>query len=161
MRCGERFRASLRLGSLVTTAHPVRTTSNQTPMEHVFFQRENVTVTNTRFIVGSQTYAMRNITSVKPVRYDPSPGGLVAIATFGVVLAFIGYFAPSLAWGMGTSISGVALAARAIFCISRQRPTFGVVLTTSGGEIRAIEHGDRPFIEHVVSALNESIMSHA
>lgn len=40
--------------------------------ERTFFDRGNVTVTDSRFIVGSQTYAMRGITSVKGIEITPS-----------------------------------------------------------------------------------------
>ena len=39
--------------------------------EQTFLNESGVTVTNTRFIVPAQTYAMSGITSVKSLRRDP------------------------------------------------------------------------------------------
>lgn len=126
-------------------------------MEQVYFQQAEVTVTNTRFVVGSQTYAMRNVTSVNIVRYDPSRGGPIALIIIGLLVTIVG-FAGLSAW---LGVVGLVPIGLAILWFVRQKATFGVVLTTSGGEIRAIEHGDWPLIENIVNALNESIMSHA
>jgi Family of unknown function (DUF6232) len=39
--------------------------------EQTFFQHEDVLVTNTRFVSGSNTYAMSNVTSVKAFEEKP------------------------------------------------------------------------------------------
>ena len=44
--------------------------------EKVFYQGAHVTVTQSRFIVGSETFAMRNITSVRTARRDPDYNGV-------------------------------------------------------------------------------------
>jgi hypothetical protein len=40
--------------------------------ECTFFEYEDVKVTNARFISGGQTFAMNNVTSVKPYEKKPS-----------------------------------------------------------------------------------------
>ena len=125
-------------------------------MEHVYFQQAQVTVTNSRFIVGNQTYAMRNITSVKPVKYNPSRGGPVTVIIIGLLAILIGFGGSSA----GSTILGLMLLGLGIFWWVRQRPTFGVFLATSGGEVRALQHRDWPFIESIVTAINQSIISH-
>lgn len=135
----------------------VSSTSPAQSQEHIFFQQGTVTVSKTRFIVGSQTYAMRNITSVKPVTYPPSRGAPIFLLLVGMLTAVVAF--PRGSYGFG--IFGLLLLGFAIFVLVRQRPTFGVFLTTSGGEIRAIQSRNWPFIQSVVAALNESIMSHA
>ena len=125
-------------------------------MENVFFQQAHVTVTNSRFIVGNQTYAMRNITSVQPVKYNPQRSGPITLIIVGFLTILIGFGKSSV----GGTLCGLALLALGIFWWSRQRPTYGVLLTTSGGEVRALQHRDWPFIENIVTALNQSIISH-
>lgn len=125
-------------------------------MEHVFFEQSNITVTNTRFIVGAQTYAIRNITSVKPVKYAPQRGGPVGFLLLSAVIALVAFLSGAYAVG----VISLVLVGLCVFWLTRQRYTFGVVLTTSGGEVRAVENSDWPFIQDIVAALNESIMSH-
>jgi hypothetical protein len=57
------------------------------PTEQTFFKQGQVTVTNTRFIVGSQTYAMRNITSVQAMRNPAKRKHPIELLLFGVVVA--------------------------------------------------------------------------
>ncbi|TQQ44914.1 hypothetical protein FLL79_19260 [Vibrio cholerae] len=40
--------------------------------EKIFFESNDVKVTNSRFITGNQTYAMSNVTSVKPHKQSPN-----------------------------------------------------------------------------------------
>ena len=40
--------------------------------ETTILQRENITVTDARFIVGSQTYAIRGVISVKGIEITPN-----------------------------------------------------------------------------------------
>ena len=48
--------------------------------EKTFFEYDDVKVTNARFISGSQTYAMSNVTSVKAFEEKPSRlWGIVAL----------------------------------------------------------------------------------
>ena len=60
--------------------------------ESTILQREGVTVTDARFIVGSQTYAIRNITSVKGIEIIPGPIGrlLGYRSMFAIVLSTAG-----------------------------------------------------------------------
>jgi hypothetical protein len=101
--------------------------------ETTFFQGGDITVTNARFIVGAQTFAMRSITSVQGVRTPASYGasGLVMMIGAGVAA---GGFLNSL---LGLGIIGVLGLAGGIWLATRQKPTFAVVLRTAGGEVTA------------------------
>jgi hypothetical protein len=48
--------------------------------ERTFFQCEDIAVTNSRFVVGAQTFALSNITSVKATEQPPNRllGGVYA-----------------------------------------------------------------------------------
>jgi len=115
--------------------------------EKEFFSYDDVKVTNARFIVGSQTYAMSNITSVKasedsPGRFTPIACVVVGVAClFGSVKEF-GIFLILL--------GGVWLA-----CL---KTTYYVSLTTAGGESKALSSEQREYIEKVVAALNNAIV---
>lgn len=126
-------------------------------MEQEFFNEDGVVVTNSRFMVGGQTYAMRNITSVKAVKHDPSFGRPLFVGGAGILTAFSGFSngAPTV------GAIGLLLFVIALVIIFRSKPTYAVVLTTSGGEVRAVENPRKAFVMSIVSALNDSIISHA
>src|ERR1017187_4601435 len=122
--------------------------------EKQYFQREDVTVTSTRFIAGSQTFAMRNITSVESVEVEPNskpPGYLLLL---GIVFVLVG-FATSSIW---CGIVGLAMIAVGAYWSWKQRSTFAVVLTTAAGEVTAYQSQSRSVISAIVTALNLSIV---
>lgn len=126
-------------------------------MEQTYFDDGRVRVTNTRFIVGAQTYAVRNITSVEVVRHPPNRRApiilLIASAIFTIEMGKHGA-TPEFALGLlGLVVS--------IWWLLNQRPTYAVVLATSAGEIRALESRKSSFIDSVVVAINDAIVSHS
>ena len=123
--------------------------------ERVFFQETEITVTNARFVVGSQTFAMRNITSVRAEKVEAKlehPGYLMLV---GVVIALIGFFGA----GIPVGVIGIAMLAGGIYWAWNQDGTFAVVLTTSAGEVSAYQSNDRQLIAGIVKALNDSIVA--
>lgn len=121
--------------------------------ENKFFENGNVLVTGSRFVVDAQTYAMSNVTSVKT-------GIKPASKAVGVILILIGVIclaggqgeSTSLMWGAGLCLVGVLLYRSA-------KPTYSVVLNTAAGENQALISEDRNYIDEVVSALNNAIIS--
>lgn len=53
--------------------------------EKVFLNKGSVKVTNSRFIVNGQTYAMSNVTSVKTGVIKANRGGAVIIGLIGLL----------------------------------------------------------------------------
>lgn len=114
--------------------------------EITFFEYEGVRVTNTRFIVDGQTFAMNNITSVKPLEKKPNrilPGLLIVFgvlpalngATVGLFFALIG----AIWWAM-------------------QKTMYHVMLHTAGGETSALTTYQKEYLQRVVTALNNAIV---
>ena len=124
--------------------------------ESVFFQSGDITVTNARFIVGAQTFAMRGITSVQGVETSASYTSTVIVALLGVIIAFVGFGNSTI----GLGILGILLIAAGIWLGIRQRPTFAVVLRTAGGEVTAYQSKNRDHISQIIQALNNAIISH-
>ena len=114
--------------------------------EKTFFEYEDVKVTNTRFISGSQTYAMSNVTSVKAFEEKPS-------RLWGIVALLIGLVVASNTLAVGLIISAVAA-----FYLYQQKTVYHVMLATSGGETSALKTHQREYLSKVVSALNEAIV---
>jgi hypothetical protein len=117
--------------------------------EATFFQSGEITVTNARFIVGAQTFAVRGITSVRGVETPANYGGPVLVLLFGVLLAVL-----AASWTLG-----ILLLAPGVWLCFRQKPTFAVVLRTAGGEVTAYESKKRDDISAIIQALNNAIIS--
>ncbi len=120
--------------------------------EKVFLNNQGVSVSNSRFIVDGQTYAMNNVTSVKTDVSQPSRAANILFIVLGVLVLLGG--------GGGASIVvGLLMVVASVYFWTKNKPKHLVVLNTSSGETQALESQDEAFIERVVSALNESIVS--
>ena len=114
--------------------------------ETTFFDRGDVKVTNARFISGAQTYAMNNVTSVKPFVETPKRFWLIVALIVGVIMV------PA-----NTVIGLVIIAASAAF-LYIQKTKYHLVLATAGGETKALRTYDRDYLNNVMEALNQAII---
>jgi uncharacterized membrane protein len=114
--------------------------------EQTFFEYEDVKVTNARFISGSQTYAMSNVTSVKAFEQKPK-------RFWGIVLMIIG-----LSVAINAPVVGLVIAVGAAVFLFMQKTVYHVMLSTSGGETSALKTHQQEYLQKVVSALNEAIV---
>ena len=114
--------------------------------EKTFFEYDDVKVTNARFISGSQTYAMSNVTSVKSFEEKPSRLWGIAALLIGLVIA------------SSNATVGLIIATAAAFYLYKQKTTYHVMLATAGGETSALKTYQREYLSKVVSALNEAIV---
>lgn len=115
--------------------------------EKSIFNEGGVTVTSARFIVPSQTYAVAGITSVK--NYEERPKRSYPIGCGIVGLLF-------LAW---VPVLGIALIVLAAIWWNGQKTKYEVLLTTAGGEVKALSSQNGQFISKVIQALNEAIVA--
>ena len=122
--------------------------------EITFFQGENIIVTNARFVVGAQTFAMRGITSVEGVEIPASFVAPVIGILLGLIMALNLFNG-----GIGLGIIGVLIFAAAICLAIYRKSTFVVVLRTAGGEVTAYQSTDKNYIAQIIRALNEAIIS--
>src|ERR1700754_3291826 len=118
--------------------------------ERMFFTQGNVSVSNARFIVSGQTYAMNGVTSVKQSVTKPSRTGPVILFIIGLLPLFSGT-------GGGVVIT-VALIIGAVLWWRNQQPLYTVVLSSSSGEAQALSSQDSKYIASVIDALNHSIV---
>ena len=114
--------------------------------EKIFFEYEDVKITNARFLSGGQTYAMSNVTSVKSFEQKPKRFLPIIILIIGLIIA------------INKPVVGIAIAAIFGFFIYKQKTIYHVMLATSGGEVSALKTDQRQYLEKVVSALNEAIV---
>lgn len=118
--------------------------------EQTFFNQGNVSVSNSRFIVDGQTYAMSNVTSVKSGYTEPSRGGSIVCGIIGLMCLF----------GSGwVFIVGLVLLAIAIFIWFSAKARYSVILNTSSGENQALISEDQSYIANVITSLNDAIVS--
>jgi hypothetical protein len=116
--------------------------------EQNFLNEGGIIVTNARFVVSGQTYAMSGVTSLKSLRREPSRKGPLVFWGLGILLLF----APN---GIVGGLICIAIGA-AWWAIVK--PEFVVVLNSASGEAEALTSKDSTFISRVVTALNEAIV---
>lgn len=115
--------------------------------EQTFFEYEDVKVTNARFITGGQTYAMNNVTSVKPFEQKPN-------RFWGVIALLVGLLTcgTSLVWGL-------TITAVAAYYLYQQKTIFQIILATSAGETKALTTYQRDYLNQIIRALNNAIVA--
>lgn len=118
--------------------------------ETEFFNSGHTVVTNARFIVDGQTYAMNGVTSVKQ-------GIKPADKKTGIWLVVIGIILFLVASG-GAKLIGLVLLSVGAWLIYKAKPIASVILQSSSGEVQALSSENLSFISNVVSALNQAII---
>lgn len=114
--------------------------------EKTFFEYEGVKVTNARFIVDGQTFAMSNVTSVSPITESPK-------RLWGIFFLVIGLVALTQ-----NPFFGVPVIAISIYFLYKQRAVYHVMLRTSGGETKALTTHQKEYLNKVIGALNAAIV---
>lgn len=122
--------------------------------ERTFLSDGGVTVTQARFMVPGQTYAMSGVTSVKSLVESPSRKGPLAVMAFGILVLLSG--AQS---GAGGVLLGMAIAGIGGLWWYLQKPKYIVVLHSASGESRAYVSADGGLVGRIVSALNDAIVA--
>lgn len=120
------------------------------PNETEFFNSENTVVTNARFIVDGQTYAMNGVTSVKQGIKPADKKTGIWLVVIGIILF--------LAASGGAKLIGLVLLGVGAWLIYKAKPIASVILQSSSGEVQALSSENLSFISNVVSALNQAII---
>jgi len=119
--------------------------------ETIFMQEDEVKVTNTRFVVRSQTYTLNGITSVKQDAEPASRGFAIVCGVIGVLAPFVWHIS-ILTIVMAVCFIGVALT-----LWKTNKDKYYVVLCSASGESLALTSTDSDFIYRVIDALNDAI----
>jgi hypothetical protein len=93
------------------------------------------------------------VTSVKGITIRPGRIGPLLLGLLGIALVFSFELIPV--------VIGIALANLAAFLYFYRKTTHAVVLTTSGGEIKAYESREMKEISRILDALNQAIVDSA
>lgn len=125
--------------------------------EQVFYNQGGIMVTNSRFVVHDQTYAMSGITSVKINKNCLTERNFI----IGFTSCFLMIFSWSILYEMKMPTLIVALGTLAppIAAVLLFRHKWVITLTTSSGEVKALENSDKAIISEIVNALNSAIIA--
>ena len=118
--------------------------------EKIFFEDGGVKITNARFIVGSKTYAMSGVTSVKTHVEPPNRMMPIIIGAVGVLLLFV--------QSIEAIVFGLILAGVAFLIWRGQSEVHSVILSSSSGEVQALSDTNGERIGAVIAALNDVLI---
>jgi hypothetical protein len=116
--------------------------------EVTFYQDVNVTVTQSRYVTNSKTYAMRNISSVHIFE-------IVKSKTLPIVMVILGGL---MLLSDASRILGFILLAIGILILALIKNEFTVRISTNAGEVNSIVSKDRSYVQNIVNALNDAIV---
>ena len=115
--------------------------------EITIFENNFITVTNARYIRGGQTYAMRNVTSVETFVQKPNYIMAIIVLWIGIAIANALF-----------EVGFIIIIAAVLYFILKKK-IYYVTLTTSSGQVRALETKDIEYANQVVSAVNQAIIA--
>jgi len=129
--------------------------------ERIFFEMGGVKVTNARFIVTGQTYAMATVNSVKVAAKDVTPSNGVAVLMIGIAVFWLLMLVASESNYWIGYLMALALGAAGIWWASsiKRKTEYMIVLTTSSGETSALKSSIQSDIRVIEQALNDAIVS--
>ena len=116
--------------------------------EVTFYQDINVTVTQSRYVTNSKTYAMRNISSVHIFE-------IIKSKTFPIVMIILGIL---MLFSDASRVLGLILLAVSILILALIKNEFTVRISTNAGEVNSIVSKDRLYVQSIVNALNDAIV---
>lgn len=117
--------------------------------EKKLFDHSGITVTSARLIAPKQTFAITGITSVKVEKTNPVLLLAVASILGGLIILAAGKLN---VWAVAAPVLiGILL----LFV----KPRYHVVVDSGSGEIKALNSTDKDFIESVVKAVNQAIIT--
>jgi|ERR1035437_124585 hypothetical protein len=116
--------------------------------EKIFYQDNNVTITQSQFIAGSKTYAIRNISSASNYEIKKSKTGAILLLVIGF---FLSIPEPIRILGWGLIIIGV-------IWLIKIEGKYSVRISTDSGEENSFIHHDKAYIQKIVNALNDAII---
>ncbi len=151
--CGEEILTTAKkckhCGEWLDKENTSKVTNESNTEEKVFYQDDNVLVTQSRFTVGSETYAMRNISSVTNFEIKKSKIFPFLVMFIGFMLIFV---------GEEFYVGGIMALVGFIWLLIVMRNDFAVKISTNAGEPNTLISKNKKYIQEVVDAVNEAII---
>jgi Family of unknown function (DUF6232) len=120
----------------------------ETNNEKVFYQDANVSVTQSRFMASSKTYAMRNISSVSIYRKERSKKLEIIMIILGLALTAV----------ESSRVLGIILLLLGIVLLFILKDQYSVRISSNSGEADGFVSKDKELINKIVGAVNEAII---
>tara|TARA_Y100000589_G_C26928373_1_gene537290 strand:- start:190 stop:561 length:372 start_codon:yes stop_codon:yes gene_type:complete len=114
--------------------------------DKVFLKDSNVLVTQSRFVAGGKTYAMRNISSVTKYKIPKKIGTAIFLIIVGLILLA---FSP---------IIGGLIFIAGILWLILSKPKYSVRIQSNAGEADGFISKDEKYIQKIVDAVNNAII---
>ncbi|WP_343533256.1 DUF6232 family protein [Pedobacter sp.] len=121
-------------------------TQNQN--ETQFYKDSKVTVTQSRYVTDSKTYAMRNISSVHVFEIVKNRSLPIAMIIIGGLMLL----------GDGIRVAGGVILLIGILILVLIKNEYAVRISTNSGEANSIVSRDKIYIQKIVDALNDAII---
>lgn len=118
----------------------------ETQNETIFYQDNVVTITQSRYVTQSKTYAMRNISSVHIFEIVKSKIPAILMILIGIPFLF------------SKILIGIIIIALGIWWFIYIKNEYSVRISTNAGEANSIVSKDRNYVQKIVNALNEAII---
>lgn len=115
--------------------------------EKVFYQDSNIQVSNSRLMIGSQMYPIRNISFVGMGSIEPKRFWANFLIGWGIICILAGVI-----------FGGVVLIGIGVAMYFLQKPNYIVNIQSNSGMVEAYKSQDRIYIQTIVDALNEAII---
>jgi hypothetical protein len=123
--------------------------------EKVFLDERGVTVTQSRFVVDGQTFAMSAITAVSSrLDWPPRKWQFTAMGV-GLFILILSRIIPPARLG-GLLLGLVLIVGGLVWLLSLKKRHY-VVLRTGDADVRAVGADDQQWIKRIVAALNEAV----
>jgi hypothetical protein len=115
--------------------------------EIIFYQDNNVTVTQSRFIASGKIYSMRNISSVSILKIEKSKIGAIVLIVVGII-----------SFTSEMELIGLILTLIGGVWIYNIKDEYAVRISTNAGEANSLIHNNQAYIQKIVTALNDAII---
>ncbi len=125
--------------------------------EEVIYADNQVSISTSRIVIGSTTYALRNITSVKIGSTAAKRGCAIIMLVFVPIVLIVGIsgggdnFLPGLIWAVILGVGG-------FFWLRACKDDHHVLISSSSGEAKALTSKDKSYIEKIVAAINDAFI---
>lgn len=121
--------------------------------EQNFYSDKDVLITSARAVFNGTTFALANVTSVRPLVQLRSWW----VVILGGVLVFAGVALLVTATTLGLLSAALGAILMAVFFVLL-KDKYCVCLVTAGAEVRAYWSTEAPKVEKIISALNAAIV---
>ena len=140
--------------TIIPQYHRLQMKETNMASEEVIYRDGNITVTNTRAILGGKTYAMANVTSVAMGKKAANRAPGIIVTLVGVIVA--GCTISGDGFGVGAVI-GIMLLVAGIVVAVLVKDKYIVSIGSASGEINALTSPSKEYIMKIVVAINKAI----